>query len=451
MSLWGRYMSFRQIASCWAILLPVLFPAASNALPSFAQQTGQPCSQCHVGAYGPQLKQYGRDFKLYGYVSGDGQNWLPPISLVTVSSFTHTEADRAKPLPHFDTNDNTILIDRAKVAYAGALPGKVGMFSELSYDGVRHVLAIDNIDIRRAFNPTIAGHDVILGLDLNNRPTIQDLWNSTPTFEFLPTTTPLSPTPNITAVVDGALAQRVAGYGGYGMWDNFLYAELLGYQALNQDFVHRSGIQTTATTDIYDGVMPYWRVAVQRDFSDRHYLALGVFGISADRFPKGIRPDGTDHIADTAGDLTYQFTGSKQHYWSAHATYIHENDRLDASHHLFGSNASDYLNTMRLDVSYSYHDQLTPTVEVFQSRGSHDPQFFKTAAGTPDSTGYVVEVAYAVWGIASSPVGWSNIRLAVRWIGYSKFNGASSDASGNNTVYVNVRFAVAPFGAAIKR
>src|SRR5579859_2751619 len=81
MSLWGRYMSFRQIASCWAILLPVLFPAASNALPSFAQQTGQPCSQCHVGAYGPQLKQYGRDFKLYGYVSGDGQNWLPPISL----------------------------------------------------------------------------------------------------------------------------------------------------------------------------------------------------------------------------------------------------------------------------------------------------------------------------------------------------------------------------------
>ena len=61
-------------------LLGVLTAAAaawatpSLALPSFAQQTGQPCAQCHVGAFGPQLKPYGRDFKLFGYVSSDGRN-----------------------------------------------------------------------------------------------------------------------------------------------------------------------------------------------------------------------------------------------------------------------------------------------------------------------------------------------------------------------------------------
>ena len=31
------------------------------AVPSFAQQTGQPCAACHVGAFGPQLKAYGRE------------------------------------------------------------------------------------------------------------------------------------------------------------------------------------------------------------------------------------------------------------------------------------------------------------------------------------------------------------------------------------------------------
>ena len=26
----------------------------AHAIPAFAEQTGQPCSQCHVGAFGPQ-------------------------------------------------------------------------------------------------------------------------------------------------------------------------------------------------------------------------------------------------------------------------------------------------------------------------------------------------------------------------------------------------------------
>ena len=34
------------------------------ALPSFAVQTGQPCANCHIGAFGPQPTPQGRDFKL---------------------------------------------------------------------------------------------------------------------------------------------------------------------------------------------------------------------------------------------------------------------------------------------------------------------------------------------------------------------------------------------------
>jgi hypothetical protein len=39
----------------------------ANALPSFASQTGQPCTACHIGGYGPQLTPLGRAFKIGGY------------------------------------------------------------------------------------------------------------------------------------------------------------------------------------------------------------------------------------------------------------------------------------------------------------------------------------------------------------------------------------------------
>jgi hypothetical protein len=43
------------------VALLLVRPDSAHAVPSFAQQTGQPCAACHVGAFGPQLKQYGRD------------------------------------------------------------------------------------------------------------------------------------------------------------------------------------------------------------------------------------------------------------------------------------------------------------------------------------------------------------------------------------------------------
>ena len=41
------------------------------ALPSYSWQTGLPCTQCHVQGFGPDLTDFGRQFKLNGYVWGD--------------------------------------------------------------------------------------------------------------------------------------------------------------------------------------------------------------------------------------------------------------------------------------------------------------------------------------------------------------------------------------------
>jgi hypothetical protein len=57
-------------------------PSAS-AVPSYARQTGQPCSTCHTAF--PELTPFGRQFKLMGYTSGGTPN---ASRLVTISEST---------------------------------------------------------------------------------------------------------------------------------------------------------------------------------------------------------------------------------------------------------------------------------------------------------------------------------------------------------------------------
>jgi hypothetical protein len=53
-------------------------PAA--AVPAFAVQTGQACKTCHIGAFGPQLTPFGRQFKLNGYTLRAGDAFTLPVS-----------------------------------------------------------------------------------------------------------------------------------------------------------------------------------------------------------------------------------------------------------------------------------------------------------------------------------------------------------------------------------
>ena len=424
---------------------------SAQAVPAFAQQTGLPCAACHVGAFGPQLKPYARDFKLFGYVNGDGRNTLPPIALVMLSSYTHTQATPgAPPAPHFGQNDN-FAVDQANVIYGGRLPAGAGAFAEFTYDGVKRIFTIDNLDVKRAINPSIGGHDVVLGLDLNNRPTVQDLWNSTPTWGFPYNASALAPTPAASTLVDGRLAQRVVGAGAYAMWDNLLYTEFNAYVPVANSTLSRLGVRSDPGTDVYEGLAPYWRIAAQHEFAQSQYVEVGAFGMSARRFPGGERAAGTDYITDTALDATYQFTGSDTHFVSAHAIWIHENDKLGASTRLRGTNQSNSLNTLRADLSYSYQDTWTPSVQVFRTFGTHDAVLYGTAAGNPDSQGYILEIAYVPSGKADAQIKWENTRFTVQYAGYTEFNGFRHGAADNNTLYVSIRIALAPFYAFVQR
>jgi len=437
------------IGAILTLLATLFWGSPAAALPSFAQQTGEPCSQCHVGAYGPQLKPYGRDFKLFGYVSGDGQNTAPPIAAIVSASFTETQADRT-PLPHFSANDN-VAVNSVFLAYAGKIAGGVGTFAEMTYDPVREKYAVSRIDIRRAFTGAVGGTDVVYGIDVSNRPGLQDLWNSTPVFEFSTFTSSFAGSPAASPLIDGKLSARVAGVGGFAMWGGQLYTEFEVYGQLDRNLLNRAGIATPANADRYQGSIPYWRVALQHDFHDTHYIEVGAYGLEAERFPGDVQTAGTDRITDAGLDATYQYTGSKRHFLATHATWIHEDDQLHAARLVNKTAPSDHLDVFRADALYSFDHTWTPAVEIFRTTGTTDPKFFRTRNGSPNTDGYVLEIAYAPWGKKDSPAVWANFRVNARYVGYTRFNGQTAGASDNNTFLVGVSAAFAPFGALVKR
>ncbi len=433
-----------------AMACAITWASAASALPAFAQQTGQPCSQCHVGAFGPQLKPYGRDFKVFGYVNGDGKNHVPPIAIIGIASLTKTQSPQTSPpAPHFSDNNN-VALDELSILYGGKVAAGAGAFVELTYDGVARGFTIDNLDVKRAFDLGSGERDLLVGLDLNNRPTVQDLWNSTPTWGFPYNASSLAPTPTNATLLDGALAQRVLGLGVYGLWNDLIYAEATAYAPVNNQTLNRLGVASPAGTDSYDGIIPYWRLAAQHDFGG-HYFEAGAYGIAARRFPGGDQSAGVDRIQDAALDATYQYTASAKHFVSAHATWIHETDTLDASRVLSGSRPRDDLDTIRADISYSYDNTWTPSFQVFKTSGSADPLFFGGATGRPDSQGYIVELAFVPFGKSAPTSFISNARITLQWVGYTRFDGVGRGASDNNTLYLSTRFAFAPFSGFVHR
>src|ERR1700676_4114470 len=118
-----------------ALIVVLLSSTPAHALPSFARQTGMPCSQCHTVAYGPQLTAYGRQFKLNGYVWGDTKQVIPPLGMMIQGGFTHPSKDQIdQPAPHFAVNDN-LSVDQVSAFYGGRLTLQVGGLFHVGYNG----------------------------------------------------------------------------------------------------------------------------------------------------------------------------------------------------------------------------------------------------------------------------------------------------------------------------
>ena len=164
------------------------------------------------------------------------------------ASLTNTKADQPGGATWFGAN-NDLAVDQTSLFVAGKITNESGMFIQITYDGIAKQLTWDNADLRYAHTFQLDGKSLPLGATINNNPTVQDPWNSTPAWGFPFAGSGLAPSPSAAILADGGLAQKVIGAGGYGLWDDLLYAEFDVYRGLGRDFRNALGVVPVSGSD----------------------------------------------------------------------------------------------------------------------------------------------------------------------------------------------------------
>jgi len=429
----------------WLLSIPLLgaLSQAAHAVPAFVDQTQQPCSACHVGGFGPQLTPFGREFKLNGYTLRAGDAFTVPVSAALIASFNNTAKDQpAPPAPHYATNNN-FTIDQVNLFVAGGFGDHFGVFSQFTYDGVGRGISWDNQDWRVVDRETILDTDVFMGLSVNNAPTVEDSWNSTPAWGFPYTSSILDPSPAAAPLIAGALAGNTIGVVAYAWWDSHIMTKAGAYWTPGNDFLRTVGASADAGT--ISGAAPYLRFAYQKDYGDQNY-EVGAFALLPNIHPPGVAGAATDDYADFGVDASYQYLGDSSNVYTVNMRYTHEQQDLGAS--FAAGNAAhphNSLDDIRLDAAYYWHNSIGATVQPFYTWGSSDSLLYAgNRTFTPNSSGVLLQADYTLFPNSDSPLGPRfNMRVGVQYTAYAQFDGAATNfdgagrnASDNNTLRV---------------
>lgn len=445
---------FRNIYShlhVWTFLFLImkscLLSSPAQAVPSFSRQTDSPCTACHTQGFGPNLTQYGREFKLSGYTMGNSNPKIPALSAMIMGSLTHTDKKDVNmpgnyPNQHFNANNN-FAFDQASLFYGGRIYGNAGALIQLTYDGINDRLALDNTDIRVADEIDWLGQNFVYGVSFNNNPTVQDLWNTTPAWGFPYVSSPVASTPttwSFGAPVINAVGGQVGGATVYSMINSLIYLEAGAYASFDKGT--QKSLGTWGGLKIQGGA-PYWRVALQKEW-DGHYFSLGHFGFRADVAPDITMPSVFDRYTDLGVDFNYQYVdrATPQHIFEFKGSYINEQQELFAT--FLGAGAADRLRQnihfIGVNGSYTYEHTYTVSLGFNRNFGNRDMTLNTySVAGRPNSDYFTAELDYVPFGKDSSLMAtFLNLRLALQYIGYTQFNGGvHDDGSGNNRTASN--------------
>lgn len=415
------------------------------AVPAYAMQTGQACVACHIGAYGPQLTPFGRQFKLEGYTMRASDNFTSPLSATAAFSYVHTQKDLPEPpADHYGLNDNGGL-DEASLFLAGGY-GHFGGFVQGTFEGVDRNVVLDMVDLRTADHFDVSGNDVLLGASLTNMPAMQDVWNTLPVWGFPFTMSDLTPSPDASTILDGGLAMNVLGLTAYAYINSSIYLEAGAYFDPGHPYLRATGGNVMMGPGGVAGAAPYFRVAYEKDMGDQNF-EVGAFGLFPDVHPNNMMGMGmgttvTDSYKDYGFDASYQYTGTGDNTYTANMRYTHENQDLAGSVILGNAMHDNTLNDLRFDASYYWHNTYGGSVGFFDTWGSADPMLYAdNRTFKPNSTGFIFQVDATLFGRdAASADPRFNVRVGMQYIAYTRFNGASDnfdglgrDAADNNT------------------
>ena len=264
-------------------------------------------------------------------------------------------------------------------------------------------------------------------------PAIGNLWLSglpLPLYRAVTMGAPLGDDPN-------SLSFDIGRYDA--MWDDTWFSEVAAYGGLGRDLERVSNMQSMGGAD--GSATPYGRLTLAREFLDgQDRLAFGAYGLHVDVHPTAISGFGDDGYTDVAADAAWRWTAHPErgvsHWISAHVLILHEGESLMASHAVFDAGRNDELTVIRSDVAYSWGGPLTPDVQYFQITGTSDPVRLGTLDGSPDSKGWVAELDYAPK--PNSVLDRLDVRFGVQFTAYAEFDGASQNASHNDTVLLHL-------------
>ena len=413
------------------------------AIPSFARQTGLSCNMCHAGGQFPALTEMGRQFKLGGYTMGGGDTKMPlPLAAmvqVDMSSTKNGSDATAATSSNGVNKNNKVNFPQMSVFYGGKIYDNFGAFVQVTFDSsdlpkdlTTRRIGADNTDIRYGNNTTLFDKSLIYGASLNNNPTVQDIYASTPAWGF-----PWA-TPSISAGVAGpmieSLGGNVVGMNAYGLYADTLYLELGGYQ----DSYSRNDIlknltwnggpvgvqaQTGSGTGVLNGSAPYMRVALQHTFGD-NFVMIGGYGSKMNIAQAGTNK--LDEYTDVAIDGEYQYIANT-HSLTLTARNTWEKQTLNGSYLMDPSNANLHqsLSVFSAMAAYTFDSKYGVTLGYNKASGTG-------YISSQDSSAYILEANY-------TPI--DNIRLVLQDMIFTKLNGETgSAASDNNTLTLGIWF-----------
>jgi hypothetical protein len=434
----------------------LLAPPTARAVPSFARQTKLTCNACHTQF--PELNSFGREFKLNGYtlrgiegLQNDRENGSRDLDLPLFSLFSamfqgsltstrkHQEGlDGTLGTPQ---NQTTELPQELSFFVAGEITNHFGAFVQTTYSGNDGTFGIDNVDLRYANHTTFHEKPLIYGLSFNNNPTVSDLWNSTPVWRFPYAESDIAPTPTAAPMIAGGMEQAVAGLTAYAYWNDTLYLEAGAYRSAPQGV--GGPLNGANTSNAIDGVAPYFRVALQKQYQNHNFM-IGAFGLLSDVQPGALTgtplQGASDRYDDVGLDANYQVDLGKNDI-SVHASWIHESTNLNALQMVGAAfNRSDPLDTFNLAATFHLGTRWGFTIAPFLTTGKKDSLLYApepitgSRNGSPNSNGITFEVDLNEW---------QNLRLALQYTAYFRFNGSDDNydgfgrnASDNNTIYL---------------
>jgi hypothetical protein len=433
----------------------------ARAVPSFAAQTGQPCQTCHIGALGPQLTPYGRNFKIKGYTQTGGSGIMSEVHLAAWLQPEFTSYQKKLPpdgvTPDFADQDNAYL-NAVSVFYSGRITDHVGAFLQMTYDNVGKALAQDNSEVRVVGSASPFDADVDYGFSFNNAPGWSDPYNSNYLWGYPFIGPGVAPAPNAAPILGGAVQDNSLGIVGYAWIDQHIYVDLGGYESQPPGFMKLFG--ETYGPGSSTGLEPWASLTYAWFWGNNNAHIGGHFFDGRYNPTTDVRSSdgqfGHDSYTDYMLSNGYQFIGDDLiNVLTVDGFYDHEDQDLKGSSSVFNPNQSssqphNRLNEFKEWVTYYYTETYGGTIAYDKVWGNRNQLLYNTGAddttgsikGSPNSTSWIFEADWVPFG---KPDSWLrpfvNWKIGLQYTMYTQFNGSGRNydgfgrsASDNNTL-----------------